>query len=80
MGVGIKFYNWKAEQDYAKKHSRADTRNSFPPKVGEDWLYYAHIPDSETTWVLESTKGKITKVDVNNGVVLTDAGEILMRG
>lgn len=49
------------------------------PHMGEPWTFIrANQPDGEMK--ATTTDGKVDYIDWENGVIMTDAGEILIRG
>lgn len=74
----IKFYDWKIEQRYMHVDS---PKHLYGPVVGRLWHFFPAGPKKGTSpYVTHITQGRVTHFNRENGVVLTDAGEILMRG
>lgn len=83
MGVGIQFYSWAHEKEYATSRVEKEVypEHSFPPTLGVSWLYYSlSAMNKHGDPTLVRTRGRVVKVDTESGLILTDLNEVLMRG
>lgn len=87
-------YYWKAERRHQKRHTVArDLMMVFKggcarPIVGYKWRYYDNSDENRQFFAKRDyqmmntpeTEGKVISWNKRTGIVLTDAGEILIRG
>lgn len=80
--VEIKQYAWEKEERYPPH----DTHG---PHLGRRWAYFpldwrdrekAHRDGKTTETITVFSVGRVDHIDWENGVITTDAGEILIRG
>lgn len=74
-------WNRQPDQMFPRVRDKSPLRNMVMttgvPQVGHHWQYRKQGQSSIEDNI---TEGRVTSIDKDSGVILTDAGEILLRG